>query len=61
MVHCASSNKGDADATRNLGVGAIQSGALLASGQNAAPGPTAGQRTWEEFLADGLHQHAQRR
>jgi hypothetical protein len=37
------------------GIRAIRSGALLVPPEAAdAPGHTAGQRTWEEFLADRL-------
>ena len=41
------------------GIRAVRSGALLVSPEEAAaPGYTAGQRTWEEFLAGRLRQQA---
>ena len=41
------------------GIRAVRSGALLVSPEEAAaPGYTAGQRTWEEFLAGRLHRQA---
>jgi nucleoside-diphosphate-sugar epimerase len=59
IIHCATSTKGDAEATRNLvtvripGTRAVRDGALL-----PPPGHTTGSRTWDQFLTIELRQHA---
>lgn len=43
------------------GIRAIRAGAMLVPGQATTLGHTAGQRTWEAFLADRVHEQARSR